>query len=189
MQGFVNAGELAIGDELLDSSGNILFVEKFDVELTEKPTKVYNFQVEDFHTYYVGENGVWVHNAGKDYSGKTQEKIHERQQQGHDFEKQQHEKLKNENPTAESQVRVKPIDKNGNPMKNGGNYLDDLFIENGKMGIKEYKLGPKSPYQKNQIKNGFVEGELNKDMVITSGNHKGKILPKGTKIETVRKEN
>ena len=74
MRGFVNAGELKIGDELLDSSGNILFVEKFDVELTEKPTKVYNFQVEDFHTYYVGENGVWVHNAGKDYSGKTQEK-------------------------------------------------------------------------------------------------------------------
>lgn len=25
--------------------------------------KVYNFQVEDFHTYYVGENGVWVHNS------------------------------------------------------------------------------------------------------------------------------
>ena len=68
MQGFVNAGELAIGDELLDSSGNILFVEKFDVELTEKPTKVYNFQVEDFHTYHVGTLGVLVHNAGKDYS-------------------------------------------------------------------------------------------------------------------------
>lgn len=24
---------------------------------------VYNFEVEDFHTYYVGELGVWVHNA------------------------------------------------------------------------------------------------------------------------------
>ena len=63
MRGFVNAGELKIGDELLDSSGNILFVEKFDVELTEKPTKVYNFQVEDFHTYHVGSLGVLVHNA------------------------------------------------------------------------------------------------------------------------------
>ena len=28
---------------------------------------MYNFQVEDFHTYYVGKNGVWVHNA-EDYS-------------------------------------------------------------------------------------------------------------------------
>jgi hypothetical protein len=26
-------------------------------------TRVYNFEVEDFHTYYVGEAGVWVHNT------------------------------------------------------------------------------------------------------------------------------
>ena len=25
-------------------------------------TTVYNIEVEDFHTYYVGEVGVWVHN-------------------------------------------------------------------------------------------------------------------------------
>lgn len=25
--------------------------------------KVYNFEVADFHTYYVGEHGVWVHNT------------------------------------------------------------------------------------------------------------------------------
>ena len=25
--------------------------------------RVYNFEVEDFHTYYVGETGVWVHNT------------------------------------------------------------------------------------------------------------------------------
>ena len=66
-RGFVNAGELKVGDELLDSSGNILLVEKFDVELTEKPTKVYNFQVEDFHTYYVGKFSILVHNAGDAY--------------------------------------------------------------------------------------------------------------------------
>src|SRR5690606_5809188 len=26
-------------------------------------TTVYNVEVEDFHTYFVGEGGVWVHNA------------------------------------------------------------------------------------------------------------------------------
>jgi len=26
-------------------------------------TPVYNFEVEDFHTYYGGENGIWVHNG------------------------------------------------------------------------------------------------------------------------------
>lgn len=25
--------------------------------------RVFNFEVEDFHTYYVGRNGVWVHNT------------------------------------------------------------------------------------------------------------------------------
>ncbi|MBS4933782.1 MAG: hypothetical protein KH020_21295 [Clostridiales bacterium] len=43
-RGFVNAGELAVGDELLDSNKNILLVENFDVELTGKPVTVYNFQ-------------------------------------------------------------------------------------------------------------------------------------------------
>ena len=65
-QGFIKAGELIVGDELLDVNGNVLLVENFAVELTDEPTTVYNFQVEDFHTYYVGKNGILVHNA--DYS-------------------------------------------------------------------------------------------------------------------------
>ena len=66
-RGFVNAGELAVGDELLDSNKNILLVENFDVELTGKPVTVYNFQVEDYHTYHVSCFGVLVHNAN-DYA-------------------------------------------------------------------------------------------------------------------------
>ena len=62
-RGFVNAGELAVGDELLDSNKNILLVENFDVELTGKPVTVYNFQVEDFHTYFVGTSQIMVHNS------------------------------------------------------------------------------------------------------------------------------
>ena len=62
-RGFVEAGKLLVGDKLLDVNGNVILVENFDVELTEEPVTVYNFQVEDFHTYYVGECGVWVHNA------------------------------------------------------------------------------------------------------------------------------
>ena len=64
-KGFVTAGELKIGDKLLDANGNVLLVENFDVELTEKPVTVYNFQVDEFHTYHVGELGVLVHNAEK----------------------------------------------------------------------------------------------------------------------------
>ena len=48
---------------MLDTNGNVLRVENTTVEILEKPVKVYNFQVEDFHTYHVGDNGVLVHNA------------------------------------------------------------------------------------------------------------------------------
>ena len=70
-QGFIKAGELIVGDELLDVNGNVLLVENFDVELTGKPVTVYNFQVEDFHTYYAGGLGVLVHNASNEYKTKT----------------------------------------------------------------------------------------------------------------------
>mgnify|MGYP004611806929 CR=1 FL=1 len=62
-QGFINAGELAIGDELLDSNCNVLLVENHSVELTDEPVTVYNFQVEAFHTYHVGKCRLLVHNA------------------------------------------------------------------------------------------------------------------------------
>ena len=61
--GFVKAGSLEAGNEVLDSSGNVLLVENIKVEITDEPTKVYKFKVDDFHTYHVGDNGVLVHNA------------------------------------------------------------------------------------------------------------------------------
>ena len=63
-RGFVEAGKLLVGDKLLDVNGNVLLVENLDVELTDDSVKVYNFQVEDYHTYQVSGFGVFVHNAG-----------------------------------------------------------------------------------------------------------------------------
>jgi len=59
--GFVNA------TELLDSNGDILSLEKSEIGLEKNSATVYNFKVEDFHTYHVGTNGVLVHNAN-DYA-------------------------------------------------------------------------------------------------------------------------
>ena len=84
-QGFIKAGELIVGDELLDVNGNVLLVENFDVELTDKPVKVYNFQVDEFHTYHVSGFGVLVHNA--EYSPEKMQKIKARQKAGHEYEK------------------------------------------------------------------------------------------------------
>lgn len=64
-RGFVNACQLCIGSPLLDADGKILEVEQIYKEQLGKneEVKVYNFQVEDWHTYHVGEIEVLVHNA------------------------------------------------------------------------------------------------------------------------------
>ena len=62
--GWVDAGELKSGDRLVMYSGEILEVKEAHVEYLDKPMKVYNFEVEDWHTYFVSEYNVFVHNAG-----------------------------------------------------------------------------------------------------------------------------
>ena len=80
--------------------------------MTEEPVKVYNFEVEDFHTYHVGRLGVLLHNANKDYSGKKAENVTKNQENGKKFEKEQFPNLKEAHPEAETQVSVKPMDSN-----------------------------------------------------------------------------
>lgn len=48
---------------LVLSNGELVTVEWVQHEILESPIKVYNFEVEEFHTYFVGENGVFVHNG------------------------------------------------------------------------------------------------------------------------------
>ena len=61
-RGFIEAGSLLVGDKLVSVNGEDLIVEDYYIKLTEEPVSVYNFQVEDFHTYFVGDCSVWVHN-------------------------------------------------------------------------------------------------------------------------------
>ena len=44
-KGFVQAGELKVGDELVDVNNNILLIEDYSVEIPEEPTTVYNFML------------------------------------------------------------------------------------------------------------------------------------------------
>jgi len=52
-----------------DFIGEGTFNERYELDETIEEwaykCDVYNFEVEDFHTYYVGELGVWVHNIPK----------------------------------------------------------------------------------------------------------------------------
>ena len=81
-RGFIEADKLLVGDKLISVNGEDLLVDDCCIEKCEKPVTVYNFQVEEHHTYFVGENTVWVHNAGKNYSEKTQQKIQDSNNKG-----------------------------------------------------------------------------------------------------------
>ena len=74
-RGFIEAGHLLVGDKLVSVNGEDLIVEDYYTELTDEPVSVYNFQVEDFHTYFVGDCAVWVHNAECKVSPSRREHI------------------------------------------------------------------------------------------------------------------
>ena len=59
------AEDLTIGDRLELQNGANAFIEAVHYEKLAKPIQVYNFEVEDFHTYYVGSDCVLVHNVCK----------------------------------------------------------------------------------------------------------------------------
>ena len=63
--GWTTARALRAGDVLVLSNGELVTVEWIDHEILEEPIYVYNFEVEDFHTYFVGESGILVHNGKK----------------------------------------------------------------------------------------------------------------------------
>ena len=63
--GHVDIENIRAGDVLVLSNGKYVTVEKIQHKLLEKPITVYNFEVEDFHTCYVGTNSILVHNACK----------------------------------------------------------------------------------------------------------------------------
>ena len=60
--GWTSAVDLKAGDILVLSNGDYVIVEQVQHAILEAPVKVYNFEVQDFHTYYVGKNSVLVHN-------------------------------------------------------------------------------------------------------------------------------
>ena len=61
-KGWTSAIDLRAGDRLQLLNGEYVVVEQVQHELLESPETTYNFEVEDYHTYYVGEKSILVHN-------------------------------------------------------------------------------------------------------------------------------
>ncbi|MGN8913001.1 polymorphic toxin-type HINT domain-containing protein [Anaerofustis butyriciformans] len=71
-KGWRDAVKLKAGDKLVLRNGEVVVINEVSHEILEKPVKVYNFNVKDFHTYYVSDNSVLVHN---DCGGKITKKV------------------------------------------------------------------------------------------------------------------
>ena len=73
-KGWVAAGDLEVGDILVTADGDTVEVSDIAIEKLAEPIIVYNLEVEDFHTYFVGEFGVLVHNNCFDASSAFSDK-------------------------------------------------------------------------------------------------------------------
>ena len=67
---WVSACKLKAGDKVLLSDGKYGIIVSVKIEELETPETTYNFEVEDFHTYFVGENEVLTHNKCTPNSAK-----------------------------------------------------------------------------------------------------------------------
>ena len=62
-KGWIAAGMLQNGDILFLSNKDHVIVENVVSEILKEPVTVYNFQVEGYHTYFVGNSSILVHNT------------------------------------------------------------------------------------------------------------------------------
>ncbi len=62
-KGWVFADELQVGNKLQKADGSNLAIDKVEFVKLDEPVTVYNFTVADFHTYYITDIGIWVHNT------------------------------------------------------------------------------------------------------------------------------
>jgi len=63
-RGWTAAGNLNIGDEVTTLENGVVTVVTISSDAVKRTT--YNFEVEDYHTYFVGESALWVHNMCAD---------------------------------------------------------------------------------------------------------------------------
>ena len=59
---FIAAGNLENGDEVYLIDGDSAVVTGSELEKLDEAIKVYNLEVEGYNTYFVGDDGVLVHN-------------------------------------------------------------------------------------------------------------------------------
>ena len=66
-QAFVAMGDLQAGDQIATSDDRVATVLRVSRRAAGEGESftTYNFEVEEYHTYFVGEAAIWVHNTGR----------------------------------------------------------------------------------------------------------------------------
>ena len=72
-KGWVKAEDLVVGSLLTTEDGRVVDVD--GITKREGDFQVYNFEVEGFHTYFISELGVLVHNACTGFSNRTEQAL------------------------------------------------------------------------------------------------------------------
>ena len=78
VKGWTAACDLRAGDILVTVNGEYVVLEKIQHEILESPETTYNFEVEGYHTYYVGSTEVLVHNSCRGNAVKKHGKMKRR---------------------------------------------------------------------------------------------------------------
>ncbi len=68
-KGWVKAEDLQVGDVVYTKGWNVAPIERVEFLRLAEPVEVYNFEVEDSHTYFVGGQYALVHNGPCTNSG------------------------------------------------------------------------------------------------------------------------
>ena len=130
---WVSACNLKSGDKVLLSDGEYGIIQSVKVETLSSPETTYNLEVEDFHTYYVGEYSVCVHNVG---CNKEVEKVAKELGYSKVKGQQSHGQAIFTNKKAPSEVRYITADIDSH---NGGFWKGASSIE--KLGSKSTRSG------------------------------------------------
>ena len=61
-KGWLESGQLNVNESVLTSEETYEKIINIGIETLEEDIPIYNLEVKDYHTFYVGEEGVLVHN-------------------------------------------------------------------------------------------------------------------------------
>lgn len=137
--GWIPACKICTGTILVLADGSYAEVEAVKVESLEIPVNVYNFEVEDWHTYHVGIHGFLVHNLDCEW----------------DFEaNRMHGKLPSEKELDKLQPKQlnKLAERLSESIKNRKKENDELGDFNGRLEQHEFRI-----YQEQEVLNYIRE--------------------------------